>query len=49
MLIKATTAAGKSSQKIVKLMPLPHPSPLNKRYYGQFPTMLQRRLTEIAF
>ncbi|QHU99947.1 uracil-DNA glycosylase family protein [Synechocystis sp. CACIAM 05] len=49
VLIKATTAAGKSSQKIVKLMPLPHPSPLNKRYYGQFPTMLQRRLTEIAF
>ncbi len=49
VLIKAHTDQGKTSQKIVKLMPLPHPSPLNKRYYGQFPQMLQQRLTEIAF
>lgn len=39
--------AGNSSQKIVTLMPLPHPSPLNQKYYSQFPQLLQERLTGI--
>ena len=47
--VTATNLHGERQQKIVKLMPLPHPSPLNKRYYAQFPEMLQTRLQEIAF
>jgi len=33
----------------VTLLPLPHPSPLNQRYYALFPDLLQKRLTEFAF
>lgn len=33
--------------KSVTLYPLPHPSPLNEKYYEQFPQMFQQRLTEI--
>lgn len=35
---------GKVRTKPVTLAPLPHPSPLNQRWYGQFPTMLDARL-----
>lgn len=31
----------------VLVHPLPHPSPLNRRWYSRFPEMLARRLTEI--
>lgn len=34
-------------EKQVTLLPLPHPSPLNEKYYAQFPEMLQQRLGEI--
>lgn len=34
-------------EKQVTLLPLPHPSPLNEKYYAKFPEMLQQRLGEI--
>ncbi|MEA5511121.1 uracil-DNA glycosylase family protein [Crocosphaera sp. UHCC 0190] len=40
---------GKSCQRQVYLLPLPHPSPLNQRYYRKFPQMLQQRLNEFEF
>ncbi len=47
--LKATDEQGLEHQKIVALSPLPHPSPLNQRYYAKFPKMLQTRLETIAF
>ncbi|MFM1843245.1 MAG: hypothetical protein RLZZ490_1987, partial [Cyanobacteriota bacterium] len=47
--LMAKNAQGQGGQRPIKLMPLPHPSPLNKRYYAQFPQMLQQRLANIAF
>lgn len=38
---------GNLHEKLVTLMPLPHPSPLNQKYYSQFPQLLQERLTGI--
>ncbi|MBF2056711.1 MAG: uracil-DNA glycosylase [Cyanobacterium sp. T60_A2020_053] len=45
----ATDKVGKSYQKKVTIYPLPHPSPLNQRYYNLFPAMLQARLSQLAF
>lgn len=36
-------------QRQVTLLPLPHPSPLNKQYYEKFPQMLQQRLNDFEF
>ncbi len=47
--LKATDSNGNQHQRQVSLLPLPHPSPLNKRYYGKFPQMLQQRLNEFEF
>ncbi|AFZ36238.1 Uracil-DNA glycosylase superfamily [Stanieria cyanosphaera PCC 7437] len=47
--LKATDDLGMEYQKIIHLLPLPHPSPLNKTYYAKFPQMLQQRLTQIDF
>ena len=33
-----------NQRKFLTLMPLPHPSPLNQRWYGQFPSLLDKRL-----
>jgi uracil-DNA glycosylase len=33
--------------KTVVVRPLPHPSPLNRRWYSKFPGMLARRLEEV--
>jgi uracil-DNA glycosylase len=33
--------------KAVVVRPLPHPSPLNRRWYAKFPEMLARRLEEV--
>jgi uracil-DNA glycosylase len=33
--------------KVVTLAPLPHPSPLNQRYYAVFPQLLERRLKDL--
>jgi uracil-DNA glycosylase len=38
---------GKSREKNIKLCPLPHPSPLNARWYGLFPELLAQRLAAI--
>jgi uracil-DNA glycosylase len=47
--LTATDEQGNSIQKSVILLPLPHPSPLNKKYYGIFPQMLKQRLTQVEF
>lgn len=47
--LRATDDRGQTLQKVVTLAPLPHPSPLNQRYYAKFPSMLQNRLAAIAF
>jgi uracil-DNA glycosylase len=41
-----TTANAGSSRRIT-LLPLPHPSPLNQRWYKRFPDLLARRLSTI--
>ncbi len=42
--LKATTNKGIEVRKSVILAPLPHPSPLNQKYYTLFPQMLAKRL-----
>ena len=34
-------------RKSIRLGPLPHPSPLNQRWYAQFPALLEMRLKDI--
>ncbi|WP_422930886.1 uracil-DNA glycosylase family protein [Singulisphaera sp. PoT] len=36
---------GAAVEKRVTLMPLPHPSPLNRRWYPKFPELLEKRLS----
>ena len=36
-----------SAEKSLLLYPLPHPSPLNRRWFARFPEMLAERLTQI--
>ena len=38
-----------SQTKAITLLPLPHPSPLNQKYYAAFPKMLQNRLSQVEF
>lgn len=40
---------GKKQEKLITLLPLPHPSPLNVRYYSKFPQMLQQRINQLDF
>ncbi|ACB50777.1 putative Uracil-DNA glycosylase superfamily protein [Crocosphaera subtropica ATCC 51142] len=47
--LEAVDFQGTKYQHPVSLLPLPHPSPLNKRYYAKFPQMLQHRLNELEF
>ncbi|MGL5033100.1 MAG: uracil-DNA glycosylase family protein [Microcystaceae cyanobacterium] len=47
--LTATDFAGVKHQRQITLMPLPHPSPLNQRYYAIFPRLLQERLNEVDF
>ncbi len=47
--LTATDDAGNTKEKPVALLPLPHPSPLNKKYYAAFPKMLQYRLAQVEF
>jgi uracil-DNA glycosylase len=49
VVMEAIGCDGKSRHKKLILLPLPHPSPLNQRYYAQFPRMLQDRLNEFEF
>ena len=41
--------AGFNHTKAISLLPLPHPSPLNQKYYAAFPGMLQQRLAQVEF
>ena len=40
---------GKKFDKQVTIYPLPHPSPLNQKYYYKFPSMLQNTISRLAF
>ncbi|MBL1209029.1 uracil-DNA glycosylase family protein [Geminocystis sp. GBBB08] len=39
----------KTHEKKVSIFPLPHPSPLNQKYYNRFTAMLQYTLSQIEF
>jgi uracil-DNA glycosylase len=39
---------GHARRKRLKLLPLPHPSPLNARWYSLFPGLLTRRLAAVT-
>ena len=43
----AAPRKGGPAWKAVVVRPLPHPSPLNRRWYARFPEMLARRLDEV--
>ncbi|MEM7757384.1 MAG: uracil-DNA glycosylase family protein [Cyanobacteria bacterium P01_A01_bin.40] len=47
--ISATDSSGLAHTKVITLLPLPHPSPLNQKYYAAFPKMLQKRLSQVEF
>lgn len=47
--LKAIDDQGTTHTKAVTLLPLPHPSPLNQKYYAAFPKMLQTRLSQVEF
>ncbi len=34
--------------KGLRVLPLPHPSPLNQRWYAQFPGLLDKRMAEVS-
>ncbi|MFO0960526.1 MAG: uracil-DNA glycosylase family protein [Isosphaeraceae bacterium] len=38
---------GREVRKAITVQPLPHPSPLNQRWYGQFPALLAARLASL--
>jgi uracil-DNA glycosylase len=38
---------GTTHRKPITIAPLPHPSPLNQRWYGQFPGLLLQRLAAV--
>lgn len=47
--LTALDSQGKTHKKEVKIYPLPHPSPLNQKYYLLFPAMLKNVLNKIEF
>lgn len=47
--ISAEDNLGMTHTKAITLLPLPHPSPLNQKYYSAFPKMLQKRLAQVEF
>jgi len=47
--LTATDDQGMTDQRPITLLPLPHPSPLNQKYYRAFPGMLQKRIAQIEF
>jgi uracil-DNA glycosylase len=42
--VTVPSGTGGVAEKTLTLAPLPHPSPLNKRFYDAFPAMLDKRL-----
>lgn len=47
--VTARDDSGMTHSKAITLLPLPHPSPLNQKYYTAFPGMLQQRLSQVEF
>jgi uracil-DNA glycosylase len=47
--LTASYQDGQKYERKITLMPLPHPSPLNQRYYAQFPKLLENRLDNLDF
>ena len=47
--LNAIDDGGITQTKAITLLPLPHPSPLNQKYYAAFPKMLQNRLSQVEF
>ncbi|MDJ0567852.1 MAG: uracil-DNA glycosylase family protein [Pleurocapsa sp. MO_192.B19] len=47
--LSATDDLSVTHNKTITLLPLPHPSPLNQKYYRAFPGMLQKRLAQVEF
>ncbi len=47
--LTALDSQGKTHEKQVTIYPLPHPSPLNQRYYYKFPKMFQNTLSKLEF
>jgi uracil-DNA glycosylase len=47
--LTATDEEGKIHKKPLSIFPLPHPSPLNQKYYTRFPAMLKYTLSQIEF
>ncbi|MEM8831279.1 MAG: uracil-DNA glycosylase family protein [Cyanobacteria bacterium P01_G01_bin.19] len=47
--LTAADDTGMTHTKTISLLPLPHPSPLNQKYYAAFPGMLQQRLAQVEF
>ena len=47
--LTATDDSGMTHTKALTLLPLPHPSPLNQKYFAAFPNMLQQRLAQVEF
>lgn len=45
--LTALSPSGEAYEKKVFLAPLPHPSPLNQKYYALFPDMLDQRLEKL--
>ena len=40
----ACALVSQDARKTLTILPLPHPSPLNRRWYGRFPRLLDQRL-----
>ena len=47
--LTALDSQGNNYEKRVTIYPLPHPSPLNQKYYKKFPSMLQNTLAQLEF
>jgi uracil-DNA glycosylase len=47
--LTARDEEGKIHKKPLSIFPLPHPSPLNQKYYTRFPAMLKYTLSQIEF
>jgi uracil-DNA glycosylase len=45
--LQAKDTQGTLHERSVTLSPLPHPSPLNRKYYAQFPQLLEQRISQI--
>jgi uracil-DNA glycosylase len=46
--VLSASPQGGPPRKVLTLLPLPHPSPLNQRWYKQFPGLLARRLAAVG-